>query len=718
MSLVICSNAQEGYSELVDGIDANRITGLQEPASFHNALSNTITLPPKSEVGVVSAKIFRKSDWDITRSMRFYVLFDELLLDGESLKSSSVTMPIPVDINPGYYSGESLQAELTRAMSSAFGTHPNLHYHGCKVLSAKDTFLPLVSTVAKGLSYQIQQTSRADLVAPAGASVVTDLPRVAGLTEFNMIQLGESLRDDLANVSYDVATRTLTRLRGSTVAIDDGGVVQFTDAPITMTGAVGKVIGDFGHGALSVDFTGQAGTSWAIGLSRPEVRTGNGSASTPGYFASDQWLGVGHTATDNVAILGNTLWDYAVAYNQTTEQLTVWHAIASGIAGDEGEITMAEVQYWTGGGTRPGAQYTKADLVTGGGNSSMVNISVWGEGVKIWLTDSAGNNHKIIVEGTTDASSVLGLSRCVKPVPQTAWALYPKIALSTFVSTMLLHKYEIPMPETQLNGMVGGYDFPASAPITGWPEGASQSGGSSFWGRAIFDETYRRLAYNVDCVRDRLTGWDPLTTQVAYTLMDGSVAVVGPPVVAVSEAINYDYAFILNPDERSPDTVKAYPNNGSGDCRRLLGFPATDIMGNIYSFEGEDYQGAISTSQAGDVNGTSNAMWRLNSSNANEPVAKQLFIKCSSLTHQSYNFCKGLPSKILWSVPRFSNDGQTVGPLFFQQDTPISSFMNNVNPLVINDLSLELVDKDEKVVKDLGGETVICLHFKKGHSCK
>ena len=86
MSLIICSNAQEGYSELVDGVEANRITGLQDPASFHNALSNTITLPPMSKVGVVSAKIFRKSDWEITRMMRFFVLFDELLLDGESLK--------------------------------------------------------------------------------------------------------------------------------------------------------------------------------------------------------------------------------------------------------------------------------------------------------------------------------------------------------------------------------------------------------------------------------------------------------------------------------------------------------------------------------------------------------------------------------------------------------------------------------------------------------
>lgn len=706
MSLIICSNAQEGYSELVDGVEANRITGLQDPASFHNALSNTITLPPMSKVGVVSAKIFRKSDWEITRMMRFFVLFDELLLDGESLKTSSVTMPVPVDINPGYYSGEQLQAELTRAMSSAFGTHPALHYHGCKVRSKNISFKPGLAN-AEGLSYQVQQTSRADLVAVGGASVVTDLPRVGGLSKFGIIQLGESLEDDVKNCSYDIATRVITRDRGSTAAIDDGGVIQFTDAPITMTGAVGKVLANYGHGALSVDFTGQGAGSWAIGLSRPEVRLGGGQSSAPGYFSPESFLGLG--ASDDHEILGSGLWDYAVVYNAFTELVSVWHAIADG----DGNFTMCEIQYFSsaGVGNRPRSQYNRTDLVTGGGKGAMVNYSVWGEGVKIWFTAAGGGDEQVICEGTDDASSVLGLARCVKPVPQTCWALYPKIAIATNSTTMLLHKYEIPMPATQVSGLSGGYDYPTSAPITGWQDGASQSGGSSFWGRAIFDESYRRLAYNVDVKRDRLTGWDPLTTQVAYTLMDASVAVGGPPAVAVSEAINYDYAFILNPDNRSPDVPDAYPNTGSGDCRRLLGYSVEEVMGNIYSFEGEDYQGEISTSQGGDKNGTSNALWRLNSTDAPEPVAKQMFIKCSSLTHQSYNFCKGLPSKILWSVPRFSNDGETTGPLYFQQDAPIYLALNNVNPLVINDLAIELVDKDERIVRDLGGETVVCLHF-------
>ena len=49
MSLIILSSAQTGV-------------GVQTPASFSNALSNTITIPPNSEVGVVSCKFFRDPD--------------------------------------------------------------------------------------------------------------------------------------------------------------------------------------------------------------------------------------------------------------------------------------------------------------------------------------------------------------------------------------------------------------------------------------------------------------------------------------------------------------------------------------------------------------------------------------------------------------------------------------------------------------------------------
>lgn len=105
------------------------------------------------------------------------------------------------------------------------------------------------------------------------------------------------------------------------------------------------------------------------------------------------------------------------------------------------------------------------------------------------------------------------------------------------------------------------------------------------------------------------------------------------------------------------------------------------------------------------------------------PVADPFmtFIRSNSFTHQSYNFNKGLPSKILWTVPRFENGGaglvgagpSLMGALYYQQDNPIYLDLNNAAPIVINTIDIEFVDIDEVPVTDLTGPSVVSLHIRK-----
>jgi hypothetical protein len=97
------------------------------------------------------------------------------------------------------------------------------------------------------------------------------------------------------------------------------------------------------------------------------------------------------------------------------------------------------------------------------------------------------------------------------------------------------------------------------------------------------------------------------------------------------------------------------------------------------------------------------------------PVADPFmtFVRSGTLTHQSYNFNKGLPSKILWALPRFANDGAETGALYYQQESPIYLDLNNAAPVVINDIDIEFVDKDEVPVADLTGPSVVVLHIRK-----
>ena len=104
-------------------------------------------------------------------------------------------------------------------------------------------------------------------------------------------------------------------------------------------------------------------------------------------------------------------------------------------------------------------------------------------------------------------------------------------------------------------------------------------------------------------------------------------------------------------------------------------------------------------------------------------LPKQMFIRSNSFTHQSYNFNKGLPSKILWSVPAFANNNTepnppnailpTQGAFYYQQESPIYLDLNNVSPVVINDIDIEFVDKDEVPVTDLKEESVVVLHIRR-----
>ena len=42
--------------------------------------------------------------------------------------------------------------------------------------------------------------------------------------------------------------------------------------------------------------------------------------------------------------------------------------------------------------------------------------------------------------------------------------------------------------------------------------------------------------------------------------------------------------------------------------------------------------------------------------------------------------------------------------------------LNNPSPITINELTLEVVDKNEEIVKDLGQSTTVILHVKKSLS--
>ena len=92
--------------------------------------------------------------------------------------------------------------------------------------------------------------------------------------------------------------------------------------------------------------------------------------------------------------------------------------------------------------------------------------------------------------------------------------------------------------------------------------------------------------------------------------------------------------------------------------------------------------------------------------------ADTLFVKLPNLTCQSYNFCKSAPSQILYHLPRFTNAGKTYGELFYEVPEKTYVSLGNTEELNINELDVALVNKNERVVKDLTGSTTIVIHIR------
>ena len=90
-----------------------------------------------------------------------------------------------------------------------------------------------------------------------------------------------------------------------------------------------------------------------------------------------------------------------------------------------------------------------------------------------------------------------------------------------------------------------------------------------------------------------------------------------------------------------------------------------------------------------------------------------LFVRVNNLGFNSYNAGTGSTSKILYSVPRFSNNGEeSGGGLYFEPNERTYLPINNPADLYINEFSLDFVNENETLATDLTGKSVVILHIR------
>lgn len=155
---------------------------------------------------------------------------------------------------------------------------------------------------------------------------------------------------------------------------------------------------------------------------------------------------------------------------------------------------------------------------------------------------------------------------------------------------------------------------------------------------------------------------------------------------------------------------------GTSDVSELLGFRNTSvvlqsIIGNQYLYTARPQ--LTNTTEPANTLGAFYG-WHLASTSA--PLYRgggAVYVRCPTLTHKSYNFGKGIPSKIIASIPPESfNTNTNSGQGFFAPSEMTYLTLNNTEALHFNDITLEIVDKNEQIVDIFQGNTTITLHFK------
>jgi len=166
--------------------------------------------------------------------------------------------------------------------------------------------------------------------------------------------------------------------------------------------------------------------------------------------------------------------------------------------------------------------------------------------------------------------------------------------------------------------------------------------------------------------------------------------------VNASSGQDYKYVFIFNEDS-TYNTIISNPNYLHKNLRDVLGFKT-----NVVTQTGIPATGT----PAGVIIASQTPPKQLGSGS--------LFVRVNNLPFNSLNGATESISQILYACPRFDTNGNTTGGLYYEPSERVYVSLNNPDQYVLSDLSIDIVDINERIADDLEGNTIITLHIREG----
>tara|TARA_R100000951_G_scaffold107252_1_gene102476 strand:- start:1187 stop:3139 length:1953 start_codon:yes stop_codon:yes gene_type:complete len=629
--------------------DETNQVGIAVPYQYRNNIKNPLMIPPNSEVAVESVKIQRVPMLDYGNNITTNFWFGERLATNASYEDQTVYMIPARNSILGSKSPQDFADEFKEVLQSAYSFHPEIDSVNIEVTISTDG-----DGAFNGFLYNIPQVAAAaaDAVPPAS----TFLQKISQ-----------------ADGSWDGTTLTANAddcflqllPQGS-----DGGPLSLFNGSITYTG-----IG-------SADNT-------IVGISRPYC-------SNPDDGSIQGWIGnemaEAGPDTDHPFSLalngegrgqyGEVYMDYCVENNGTDIRVYNYTGDVDGLG------RMSEVVYYVKNDSA--SQTTNTDnssFATGSPLSSAamgdITFTVSNEKVKISVSG------KTLVEvNTFDSASFK--SQVPMPTSISNWKMYPTAYFGDSGDTVDIGRYECRTSSTISK------NFPENSWIarTKIPTFLDGRGDSQTQADMIATSSTPIPPFN------NAIDWDMdvYTRDIFKAMTSDGTAIPDSTIrkylgvqnnLMGSNTNRYQNIFIMGRSERymADRRLEVWQPNST----RVLGFSPFSINTDSGMTHSGGYHGASFTSVT----------------KPSLTSQQSTFIRVPTLTHETYNFSTGNPSKILFQIPRFDNSGAEVGALYFQNNDKSFVDLKNAAPLRLTDLDVHLVRKDETFAKDLSGSTEV-----------
>jgi len=643
MSLVITSSAD---------VDETNQVGISIPYQYRNHLKHPLEVPPNSEVAVESIKIQRTPMLDYGNNIRTNFWFGERLAT-ETARDSQTSYFIPADNTVlGSKSPQDFADEFKKVLQEAYSLHPEINSEAIEV----NIHLDSTTSQFAGFQYKIPQVGAAATV----STIPPDETRLQAMFGSATYSGGTFTAD-----SDETFVQLLPQgTEGGPLSLHNGSCT-FTDL------AADEIV--------------------TVGISRPfcnnpNRRNASDEAEIMGFEGAN--FGESGDSPFASAVFGggvgkdeDVYMDYCVRNDGTDIRVFCYGT-------EIGNTTMQEVIYYQkNNGENAINNGSNSSFATGTPipSASMGDVSFEVENEKVKISVSG----KIVVE-VIKFDSASFKNQLPYPTSIANWKMYPTVYFQDENDEVTLSVYECRtsstitnnFPEnswnvkskiaTFINGRTTGLqdkDMPSTQATTpAWNN-------ANWWERELYE---RRIFIDLESEKGYFP--DGLGTIRDYNGIQNNL---------MGESGKfYENIFIMGQNDRYIDTrVEGWQANSA----LTLGFSPFSINQDSGMTHAGGYHGASFVSVV-----------------APSLTSQQsTFIRVPTLTHETYNFNTGNPSKILFQIPRFDNSGAEHGALYFQNNDKSFIDLKNAAPLRLTDLDVHLVRKDETFAKDLTGSTEV-----------